>query len=127
MARMGRRLDLLDDALLVRYSGLDAAVILRRTVRVPYAAIRDVSVGLTDAPGAFAWKIGLSTPPFGTRQHGRFREQGRWSFLDVSDRERAVVLDLAGHRFRRVVLSVDDPHTLAARLRERQLDETQPS
>jgi hypothetical protein len=119
MARMSRRLDLLDDTLLVRYSGFDAAVILRRTVRVPYAAIRGVSVGLTDAPGAFAWKIGLSTPPFGTRQHGRFREQGRWSFLDVSDRERTVILDLEEHEFRRVALTVDDPNGLAEQLRGR--------
>jgi hypothetical protein len=119
MARMSRRLDLLDDALLVRYSGLDALVILRRTLRVPYAAVRAVSVGLTDPPGALAWKIGLSTPPFGTRQQGRFREHGRWSFFDVSDRERAVVVDLDGHEFRRVALTVDDPAGVAERLRGR--------
>jgi hypothetical protein len=116
---MSRRLDLLDNALVVRYSGLDAVVILRREVRIPYTAIRAVSVGLTDAPGALALKIGLSTPPFGTRQQGRFREHGRWSFLDVGDRERTVVLDLEGHEFRRIALTVDDPVGFAEKLRGR--------
>jgi hypothetical protein len=50
---------------------------------------------------------------------GRFREDGRWSFLDVDDRERAVVIDLTGHGYSRVVLSVDDPEAFAANLRER--------
>jgi hypothetical protein len=116
---MSRRIDLLDDAVLLRYGGLDAAATLTRVVRVPYDAIAAVSVGLDDPPGPLAWRIGLSTPPFGATQRGRFREQGRWSFLDVDDRERALVLDLTGHAYRRVVLTVDDPEGLAARLRER--------
>ena len=43
---MSRRIDLLDDALLVRYAGLDAALGLRRHLRVPYASIRSVAVVL---------------------------------------------------------------------------------
>jgi len=37
----------------------------------------------------------------------------------VSDRERTLVLDLAGHEYRRVVLTVDDPESLSQRIRER--------
>ena len=124
---MGRRLDFRDDALVVSYSGLDAAATLTGTVRVPYDAVRLVSIGLVDPPGALAFRLGTATPPFGTTQRGRFRDRGRWSFLDVSDRERTVVLELAGHEFRRVALTVDDPETFAARLREHQLDATQAS
>ncbi len=116
---MPRRIDLLDDALLVRYSGAAALSGLRRQVRVPYASIRSIGIGLREAPGALAWRVGLSTPPFGTRHHGRVREGGRWSFLDVHDRERTVVLELEGHELGRVALSVDDPQTLAQQLRER--------
>ena len=116
---MSRRIDLLDDELVVGYTSLDLVTLLTREVRVPYASIRGVSVGLTDPPGALALKVGLSTPPLGTTQRGRFREQGRWSFLDVNDRERSIVLDLDGHRFRRVALTVDDPGALASKLRER--------
>ena len=124
---MARRIDFRDDALVVSYSGLDAAATLTGTVRVPYDSIQLVRVGLTDPPGALAWRIGTSMAPFGTTQRGRFRERGKWSFLDVSDRERTVVLELDGHEFRRVALTVDDPEAVATRLREHQLDPTQAS
>ena len=116
---MSRRIDFEDDALAIRFDGVDALLRLAREVRVPYASIRTVSVGLVDPPRALALKAGLSTPPFGTTQRGRFREHGRWSFFDVNDRERAVVLDLDRHAFRRVGLTVDDPDAFAAKLRER--------
>ena len=116
---MSRRIDFEDDALAIRYGGLDVAATLAREVRIPYRTIRSVSVGLTDPPSLLAGRVGLSTPPFGITQRGRFREHGSWSFLDVGDRERAVVLDLTGHRYRRVVLTVDDPASFAQRVRER--------
>jgi hypothetical protein len=119
MSAMSRRIDFEDDALVVRFDGLDALTTLTRELRFRYTAIGSVSIGLTDPPGLLAFKIGLSTPPFGTTQRGRFREHGRWSFLDVDDRERAVVLDLTGHEYRRLVLTVDDPESFLQKLRER--------
>jgi hypothetical protein len=116
---MSRRIDFEDDALVVRYDGLDALATVTRELRIPYTRIGTVSIGLTDPPGALAVKLGLSTPPFGTTQRGRFRERGTWSFFDVDDRERAVVIDLTGHEYRRVVLTVDDPESFLQKLRER--------
>ena len=116
---MSRRIDLEEHALVVRYSGLDRAAAMVGDVRVPYEAIASVSIGLADPPGALAFRVGLSTPPFGATQRGRFREHRTWSFLDVDDRERAVVLDLTGHCYRRVALTVDDPEAFAAHLRQR--------
>jgi hypothetical protein len=116
---MARRIDFEDDALVIRFTGLGAFVRQARTVRAPYASINSVTVGLGDPPGVLALKAGWSAPPFGTTQRGRFREHGRWSFLDVDDRERAVVLDLDGERFKRVALTVDDPEAMAAKVRER--------
>ena len=116
---MSRRIDFDEDALVVRYAGLHRALILSGEVRVPYSAITSVSTGFSDPPGWLHFRIGFSTPPFGTTQRGRFREHGRWSFLDVDDRERAVVIDLDGDGYRRVVLSVDDPEAFAANLRDR--------
>jgi len=119
MSGMSRRIDHEDEALVIRFDGLGALTTLTRNVRIPYTAIGSVSIGLHDPPGLLAWKIGLSTPPFGTTQRGRFREHGRWSFFDVDDRERAVVLDLSGHEYRRVVLTVDDPEAFVEKLRGR--------
>ena len=122
MSGMSRRIDHEDEALVIRFDGLAALTTLTRKVRIPYTAIGSVSIGLHDPPGLLAVKIGLSMPPFGTTQRGRFREHGAWSFLDVDDRERAVVLDLTGHGYRRVVFTVDDPEAFASRVRERRPD-----
>jgi hypothetical protein len=122
MTAMSRRIDFEDEALVVRFAGLDALTTLTRELRIPYTAIGSASIGMKDPPGVLAFKIGLSTPPFGTTQRGRFREHGRWSFLDVDDRERAVVLDLTGHDYRRIVLTVDDPESFVRKLRERAPD-----
>jgi len=119
---VARRIDFEEDAVVLRYDGLDAIVVLTREIRIPYVAIGSASIGLTDPPGALALKIGLSTLPLGTTQRGRFREQGRWSFFDVSDRERTIVLDLTGHEYRRVALTVDDPESFVQKLRERRPD-----
>ena len=119
MSGVSRRIDFEDEALVIRFDGLDAFTRLTRKVRIPYTAVGSVSIGLTDPPTLLAVKVGLSTPPFGTTQRGRFREHGRWSFLDVNDRERAVVLDLTGHEYRRLVLTVDDPESFVQKLRER--------
>jgi hypothetical protein len=117
MSGVSRRIDFEDEALVIRFDGLDAFTRLTRKVRIPYTAVGSVSIGLTDPPTLLAVKIGFSTPPFGTTQRGRFREHGRWSFLDVDDRERAVVLDLTGHEYRRLVLTVDDPESFVQKLR----------
>ena len=116
---MSRRIDFEAEALVVRYGGLDALTTLTRELRIPYTRIGSVSIGLNDPPGVLAFKIGLSAPPFGTTQRGRFREHGRWSFLDVDDRERAVVVDLTGHEYRRLVLTLDDPESFLQKLGER--------
>ena len=119
MSAMSRRIDFEDEALVIRFDGLGALTTLTRELRIPYTAVGSVSIGLTDPPGLLAVKIGLSLPPFGTTQRGRFREHGRWSFLDVDDRERAVVLDLTGHEYRRLVLTVDDPESFLQKLPDR--------
>ena len=116
---MPRRIDLEGDALVVRYSGLAAAAVLTDRIRIPYGSIRAVRVGVTQLPGPFAFRIGVSTAPLGNTRRGRFREGGRWSFWDVDDPERTLVIDLDGERYDRVVLTVDEPHALMQRLDKR--------
>ena len=115
---MSRRIDFEDEALVIRFDGLAALTTLTREIRIPYTAVGAASIGLTDPPGLLAFKVGLSMPPFGITQRGRFREHGRWSFFDVDDRERAVVLDLTGHEYRRLVLTVYDPEAFFQKLHE---------
>ena len=114
---MARRIDFTEDALVIRYTGLTRAALLTDELRIPYSQIKDVSVGTSSLPGTFAWRLGVNVGPFGETRKGRFRVAGRWEFFDVDDRDRTVVLDTDGWRYRRVTLTVDDPETTARKLR----------
>ena len=117
MGAVARRIDLADDALVVRFTGISRLAVLADELRIPYAQIKGVSVGTTSLPGSFAWRVGVNMGPFGEVRKGRFRVGGAWEFFDVDDRDRTVVIDTDGWRYRRVTLTVDDPETTARKLR----------
>lgn len=114
---VARRIDLTDEALVLRYTGLSRLAVLADELRIPYAQIRGVSIGTASLPGSFAWRVGVNAGPFGETRKGRFRVGGKWEFFDVDDRDRTVVIDCDGWRYRRVTLTVDDPETTARKIR----------
>jgi hypothetical protein len=116
---MARQIEVADDALRIRYRGLDRWVVLQREVAVPYAQIESVEVGLPELPKPTV-RIG-SYHRRSTLARGRFKVNGRWLFLDLRHLERVVVLHLLpGARFALVGIEPDDdPAALAARIRER--------
>ena len=114
---MARRIDLADDALVIRFTGLSRLAVLADELRIPYAQVRGVSVGTATLPGTFVWRMGMNLSPFGETRKGRFRVSGKWEFFDVDDRDRTVVIDTDGWRYRRVTLTVDDPETIARKIR----------
>jgi hypothetical protein len=117
---VARTIELDRDDLVVEYSGLSAPTRATRGLRIPYSAVRTVSVGFDEVPSALAFRIGLSTAPFGSTRKGQFWWAGRRVFLDFEDPARAVVLDLKGHRFARVAVQPDtSPEELAQAIRER--------
>jgi hypothetical protein len=117
---MARTIELEPGALVLGYSGVSAPARLTSEERIPYEQIRSVSVGLDEVPSAFAFRVGVSTAPFGTTRKGQFWWAGKRLFLDFEDPARAVVLDLKGHRFARVAFQPDtNPEELAEKLRLR--------
>jgi hypothetical protein len=116
---VARRIELLDDELHLHFSGLSMLATAARDVHVPYDAIRSVSIGMPELPGALAIKMGTNTAPFGDTRRGTFWSGGRRLFLDLNDPERSVVLELEGNRYARVALTVDDPEAIAGQLRAR--------
>jgi hypothetical protein len=119
---MARRIEDRPDELVVGYSDVSALTRLTGEVRIPYDAIRSVTVGLdeNEVPSALSFRLGLSTAPFGRTRQGQFWWAGRRVFLDFRDPDRAVVLELAGHRFARVAFEPETrPETLAEAIRTR--------
>jgi len=117
---VGRSIRLEPDDVVLGYAGLAAVARARGEVRVPYEQIRSVSVGLDEVPSTLAFRIGLSTAPFGATRKGQFWWAGKRVFLDFDDPGQAVVLELKGHRFPRVAVQPDTAaEPLAALIRER--------
>jgi len=125
---MSRRFDFRDDALVVRYGGLDMLLATVTEVRVPYASIRSVALGYERPPHALAFRVGLSTGPFSDHRKGRFWVGGRRLFLDFAHRDRAVTVELAGADYDEVAIEPDhDPEGLAEKLRQSASTTTTPS
>jgi hypothetical protein len=117
---VARRIELEPNAVVLRYSGLSAPPRFLRELSIPYTAVSSVSVGLEEVPSALAFRVGLSTAPFGSTRMGQFWWGGKRVFLDFEDPARTVVLDLKGHRFARVAVQPDtSPDELAQSIRKR--------
>jgi hypothetical protein len=111
--RPRRSIELADDALRVRLSGLLAFAALRRELRIPYFAIREVTTEPAELPPSWAPRWGLALP-FSDARHGLIRWRGRWSFYSLEDRDRSVTIRLdgsalAGRSIDAVVLGVEHP------------------
>ncbi|MEU6861529.1 hypothetical protein AB0B28_21955, partial [Glycomyces sp. NPDC046736] len=67
-------------------------------------------------PGA-KWGVGSNIP--GVVNVGSFMREGRRDFWDVADPERAIVVELSGAKYDRLLLEVADPGAAVAAIRAR--------
>ena len=97
-----------DEALVVELTGLRPLWALKRRIVVPWQHVR----GATVDPGAFAEPKGIRAPGLhvpGYAAIGTFRRKGERTFWEVRDQQRAVVVELTGEPYARLVLEVADP------------------
>ena len=100
--------------LVIRLEGLRRAFGRWRPMVIPWAHIKQAHLDARIArsfPGA---RWGVSTYVPGVLALGSFRRGGRRVFLDVRDPEKAVVIELTGEKYDRLVLEVDDPEAALA-------------
>ncbi|AXG77499.1 hypothetical protein [Streptomyces paludis] len=102
-------------ALVIRLEGLRRTFGRRRPLTIPWANVQQVYADERVArayPGA-RWGVATHFP--GVITLGSFRRAGRRTFWDVRDPARAIVVELSGEKYDRLVLEVADPaRTLAA-------------
>ena len=114
---MARTVRVDPDAVVVRLTGWTALAALKREVRVPMRAIRSVS---TARYGTTGLRIAGTAIPWTDIRAGRFRRDGRWTFLCFDDRDRVLTLELdrsvRGAAYDLVAVGVDDPDALAAEI-----------
>ena len=95
--------------------GLHRLWAFKRSIEVPRASIRDVRVDPGAVAGWKGWRLPGTHIP-GLIVAGSYRAGGAWTFFDVVDRQRAVVVELEGQPYRRLVVEVEDPEAVVASL-----------
>ena len=108
-------IDVTGDQLVVTMQGLDRLWALRSRIAVPLSAVR----GATADPGITRESAGFRSP--GTHLPGKitagtYRKDGTRTFWNLRNRQEAVVVELEGQHFTRLVLGVDDARATAERI-----------
>lgn len=116
---MTARVDLRPEGLVVTFSGLDAALTLKRQLELPWADVESVRVARQrDLKSDLGWRVGGGYLPgvFATGHYtyrGRPGERQLWCCYRADE---VLVVETRRARPRRVVLQVDHPAAVAARI-----------
>lgn len=108
-----------DQHLEIRLSGARRAFGRWRPLAVPWDRITQARIDAEAArafPGA-RWGVATNVP--GVVNVGSFRRAGRLDFWDVGDPDRAIVIELEGAKYDRLLLEVDDPAAAVAMIEAR--------
>ncbi len=102
------RVTVTDDTLTVEVKGLDKLWAFKSRLEIPLANVR----GATRDPGIVHEPKGIRAPGThipGVIVAGTYHRGGERVFWDVKNPDKAVVIELAGERYARLVVEVDDP------------------
>jgi len=97
------------DTLTVRVTGIDQVLAFKHTLEVPLEHVEGID---QDTEEAAAFFHGLRLPGTslpGVVTAGSFLRAGEWSFWDVHDPRKAVIIRLKDEHYSRAVVGVDDP------------------
>jgi hypothetical protein len=108
-------LDIVGDQLVVSMTGWDRVWSLRRRIAVPLSHVR----GATADPGVDRESAGIRAP--GTHlprviTSGTYYKDGARTFWNLRRGQEAVVIELTGEHFERLVLGVPDARAAAERI-----------
>jgi hypothetical protein len=101
------------DTLIVEIEGLDKLWAVKSRLEIPLGSVR----GATADPGVIKEPKGIRAPGAhvpGVITAGTFYVDGERVFWDVHDPARAVVIELHGQRYARLVIEVADPRATVA-------------
>ena len=98
-----------NESLTVHVTGVDRILGFKSTITVPLAHVTEITQDATEAGKAFH---GLRLPGTGipgVLTAGSFLKTGEWTFWDVHDPDKAVIISLDHEHYSRLVVGVDDP------------------
>lgn len=113
---MARYIHFEDKQLVIQLTGLTSFLALKRKIEIPYENIKIATVG-DFYLRLIVFRIGTA---FGFIQHGQFWTiKNGWYFLSTNRGSNLVILDLQGHKFKRVALQMENPEEQVAAIKAR--------
>jgi hypothetical protein len=97
------------DTLTVRVTGLDQVLALKHSLEVPLEHVAAIDQDSGEAARIFHGLRLPGTSIPGVITAGSYLRAGEWSFWDVHDPDKAVIIRLNDEHYSRVVVQVDDP------------------
>ena len=111
------RVEINGDTLEVHVTGVDRILALRTIVAVPLTHVSAVDQDIAEASVIYH---GLELPGTGIPgvvTAGSFLKSGHWTFWDVHDPAKAVIIRLHDEHYARLVIGVEDPAATVALVR----------
>ncbi len=106
------------DTLTLHVTGVDRFLALKSSLSVPLAHVAAIDQDVTEASVIYH---GLRLPGTGIPgvvTAGSFLRDGQWTFWDVHDPAKSVIVRLRDEHYTRLVVGVDDPSATVERVRE---------
>ena len=103
------RIEIYSRTLTVHMEGADRLLALKSSVSVPLDHVAGADVDLADASRIYHGLRLPGTSLPGVVTAGSFLRSGEWSFWDVHDPAKAIVIRLHDEHYAKLVVGVDDP------------------
>jgi hypothetical protein len=114
---MPTEIKIADDMLEVRITGLNKLWSLKSHMEIPLESVESIEYDPEVAREWAGWRIGGTSIPR-VITAGNYRKDGEWSFWNVRDPDKTVIICLKDEHYSRLVIQVDDPHETVAHVRE---------
>lgn len=112
------QVEVTETSLIIHVLGWSKIWALRRRLEIPLAHVVDVQIAGEAALDRWkGWRIGGTHLP-GVITAGNYYKNGEWSFWDVRNPKRAIVIHLVNERYARLIVEVEQPEETAEAIRQ---------
>jgi hypothetical protein len=87
--------------------GVHKLLALKNAIHIPFEDITKVHTNLDVLPLWKGWKLPGTHLPY-VITSGSFYRDGSWTFWDVCNRSNAIIVELSGNRYTRLVVEVEN-------------------
>ncbi|PDY26974.1 hypothetical protein [Bacillus thuringiensis] len=115
---MGRKIEFHEESVILKMIGITGLLALKRNLKIPYKAIKNIYVDYFDAP---QWMLRMPGTSFSSLNvyEGSFKYADEWYFLSYENRVPLIIMELEWERkYKYVIFEIDNPTKIAAEIRK---------